>query len=166
MKWQAIEALYVNDAASHGQACAAAGLSCPPDVFEQLFHDHHEDRDFASDLAGVDWSRVVWEEQLLSGVRLRQVACPRGYQYAVDEARARTLMQGLTDEREAVLASWREAQTWVRAPVVLEGAVLGLPVALELRVGFTRLGDLLGMLDRGEVPEALRHRVWVGILRA
>jgi hypothetical protein len=29
-------------------------------------------------------------------------------------------------------------------------------------VGFTRLGNLLGLLDRAEVPEAQRHRVWVG----
>jgi hypothetical protein len=31
-------------------------------------------------------------------------------------------------------------------------------------VGFTRLGNLLGLLDREEVPESRRHRVWLGEL--
>jgi hypothetical protein len=130
----------------------------------QLFHDHHDDVDYSRDMGQVDWSRVVWEERLLSGVRLRQVAAPRGYRHAVDEARARTLAHGLQDEREDVLASWREAKTWVRAPVLVEGAVLGSMVALEIRVGFTRLGDLLGMLNRGEVTEVQGHIVHVGRL--
>jgi hypothetical protein len=166
MRWSDIQSLYDSDLDAHARRCAAEGLNCPLDVFEQLFHDHHDDADYARDLLGVDWSKVEWDEQWLSGVKLRHVAAPRGYQYAVDEARALTFAGGLQDEREEVLASWREAKTWVRAPVLVEGAVLGTMVALEVRVGFTRLGDLLGMLDRQDVPEVQMHRVWVGGLRA
>ena len=93
---------------------------------------------------------------------MRQVAVPRGYQYAVDEARAETFAYGLQDDREEVLASWREAGSWVRPPVLLEGDVLGLLIGLELHVGFTRLGDLYGMMDRREVGEVEPHRVWIG----
>jgi hypothetical protein len=32
----------------------------------------------------------------------------------------------------------------------------------ECLVGFTRLGNLLGLLDRGEVKETARHLAWVG----
>ena len=32
----------------------------------------------------------------------------------------------------------------------------------ECLVGFTRLGNLLGLLDRGEVKEAARYLAWVG----
>jgi hypothetical protein len=32
----------------------------------------------------------------------------------------------------------------------------------EFVVGFTRLGNLLGALDRGDVPEVATHRVWIG----
>jgi hypothetical protein len=163
--WSDVESSYVSNAEKHWRACEASGLVCPFDVFEQLFHDHHEDRDFARDLTRVDWSRVVWEERLLSGVRLRQVAVPRGYQYAVDEARADTLLHGLQDDREEVIASWRESGSWVRSPVLMEGEVLGLTIGLELHVGFTRLGDLYGMLDRREVGEIGVHRVWLGVLR-
>jgi hypothetical protein len=31
----------------------------------------------------------------------------------------------------------------------------------ELIVGFTRLGNLLGALDRQDLPEHARHRVWI-----
>jgi hypothetical protein len=163
--WAGIEALHLDDAQAHWQTCTASGLVCPLDVFEQLFHDHRGDREFARDLMSVDWSHVVWEERLLSGVGLRRVAAPRGYQYAVDEARARTLAHGLSDERDEVQASWRDARTWVRAPVLIEGEVVGMSLGLEVLVGFTRLGDLLGMLDRGEVREVQGHKIWVGVLR-
>lgn len=33
---------------------------------------------------------------------------------------------------------------------------------MEVLVGFTRLGNSLGILDREEVPEVDRHLVWIG----
>jgi hypothetical protein len=47
----------------------------------------------------------------------------------------------------------------------LENVLAGLQTSgyeYELLVGFTRLGSLFGLLDRQEVPELMRHRVWVG----
>jgi hypothetical protein len=166
MRWTQVQALYDPDLRTHWERSVQAGLSAPLDAFEQLFHDHHDDPDFARDLVSVDWTQVEWEEQEFSGVKLRRVAAPRGYQYAVDEARARTLEFGLQDERADVLQSWRDHQTWVRAPVLMEGSVLGLSLEYQVLVGFTRLGDLLGLLDRREVPEIKTHWVWVGILRS
>jgi hypothetical protein len=32
----------------------------------------------------------------------------------------------------------------------------------ECLVGFTRLGNLLGLLDRQDIPEYPAHRVWLG----
>jgi hypothetical protein len=137
---------------------------CPPSLAPApwLFHDHHGDAAFAADLKAVDWSRVVWEEQLYSGVKWRQVAAPRGYQYAIDEKRVQTFLYGLQDERPEVVASWQEQGTWVRSPVVVQGDVLSNLYRFELLVGFSRVGDLLGLLDRGEVREAATHRVLVG----
>lgn len=93
---------------------------------------------------------------------LRRVAVDRGYQYAVDEARRRTFARGINDEREDVVAHWIEYRTWLRPPIVVTGEVTGSGYQYELLVGFTRLGNLLGLLDRAEVPEAQRHRVWRG----
>ena len=50
----------------------------------------------------------------------------------------------------------------LRAPILVTGEVTGSGFQYELLVGFTRLGNLLGLLDRAEVPEAQRHRVWIG----
>jgi hypothetical protein len=166
LNWSAIERAYDEDPGRHGKAARAIGLACPADVFEQLFHDHHGDGAFAADLKAVDWSRVVWTEEDFTGVRLRQVAAPRGYQYAIDEARARTMLYGLTDERPEVVASWRTSGTWVRAPVLVDGGVLSNLYRYELLVGFTRVGDLLGLLDRGDIREMTTHRVWVGRVKA
>jgi hypothetical protein len=47
-------------------------------------------------------------------------------------------------------------------PVMVAGEVLGSRVGYELLVGFTRLGNLLGLLDREEVPQSQRHLVWIG----
>jgi hypothetical protein len=43
---------------------------------------------------------------------------------------------------------------------MVAGDVFGSNVGYELLVGFTRLGNLLGLLDREEVPEVARHLVW------
>jgi hypothetical protein len=166
MSWSAIERLFDDDVDRHWQACLAAGLDCPVDAFEQLFHDHYGDAAYAADLKAVDWSRVVWAQERFTGVRLRQVVAPRGYQYAIDEARARTAQYGLQDERPEVAKSWEEEGTWVRAPVLLDGGVLSNLYRYEMLVGFTRIGDLLGLLDRSEVRETATHRVWVGQKRA
>jgi hypothetical protein len=40
--------------------------------------------------------------------------------------------------------------------------VTGVSRRYECVVGFTRLGNLLGLMDRGEVKETARHLAWVG----
>jgi hypothetical protein len=141
------------------------GLACPFDAFEQLFFDHHDDVDMAMLLRHVDFTRVAWEEGALSGVVWRRVMPLRANQVAVDEARHRTFTEGLSDEREAVLVHWEQALTWLRSPVLISGDVLGSGIEYELLVGNSRVGNLLGLLDRREVPEVKRHRAWVAIAR-
>jgi hypothetical protein len=162
LTWSTIRAAYAPDLAQHLARAADLGLECPPDVFEQLFHDHHGDADFGQILRFVDWGEVEWEEGELSGVALRQVAVPRPYRFAVDEARRRTAEQGFSDERPEVMEQWAAQHTWIRAPIALTGEVLRSHLAYELIVGFTRLGNLLGALDRRELPESSRHRIWIG----
>ena len=96
---------------------------------------------------------------------LRHAGVPRAYQRAVNEARALTARDGFYDERPEVMGHWETAHTWIRSPIILAGDVLQSVVNYELVVGFTRLGNLLGVLDRLDVPESARHRVWIGRLR-
>jgi hypothetical protein len=160
--WARIQRLYDADAVVHWQRCEAEGLSCPQEVFTQLFHEEANNEDFAVIVRSIDWGRVSWELQEMSGIALRQVRVDRGYQYALDEARDRATQFGIVDEREEVVTHWKEAKSWIVAPVVVSAELLGGGGGLELLVGFTRLGNLLGMLDREEVKETQKHLVWVG----
>jgi hypothetical protein len=110
----------------------------------------------------LDWGRVSWELAEFSGVALRHMRVDREYQHALDEARDRATQFGIVDEREEVVSHWRDAKSWVVPPVVVSGDLLGGGTGFELLVAYTRLGNLLGLLDREEVPEVHKHLVWVG----
>jgi hypothetical protein len=175
--WGRVERLYDADAEVHWQRCASEGLECPLDVFAQLFHaeEAHPMPAESADVRpggprllnlaivrAVDWGRVRWELEEFSGVALRQVRVDRGYQYALDEARDRATRFGVVDDRIDVVEHWRDAHSWFVPPVMVAGEVLASSVGYEMLVGSTRLGNLLALLDRQEIPEVARHLVWVG----
>jgi hypothetical protein len=160
--WAKIRRLYDADAVVHWQRCESEGLQCPQEVFTQLFFEEANNEDFSVIVRSIDWGRVSWELQELSGVALRHMRVDRGYQHALDEARDRATQFGIVDDREEVVKHWKDAKSWVVPPVVVSGDLLGGGAGFELLVGYTRLGNLLGMLDREEVAEANRLLVWVG----
>jgi hypothetical protein len=67
-----------------------------------------------------------------------------------------------TDNRLEIVEQWRTAGTWLRSPILVAGGVTGTVLGNECLVGFTRLGNLLGLLDRQDIPEYATHRVWLG----
>jgi hypothetical protein len=160
--WSRIQRLYDADPVIHWQRCESEGLQCPQEVFTQLFHEEANSEDFAVIVRTVDWGRVRWELEELSGIALRHVRVDRGYQHALDEARDRATQFGIVDERQEVVNHWRDAKSWIVPPVLVAGDLLGGRSGFELLVGYTRLGNLLGLLDRQEVSEAKKHLVWVG----
>jgi hypothetical protein len=160
--WARIQRLYDADALAHWRRCELEGLQCPQQVFTQLCRDKARDGDFAAIASTVDWGKLRWDLEEMSGVALRHVHVDRGYRLALDEARDHAICYGIVDEREEVEAHWRDAKSWTVPPVAVSGELVGHEARFELLVGFTRLGNLLGMLDRQEVPEAKMHLVWVG----
>jgi hypothetical protein len=160
--WSRIQRLYDADAVVHWQRCESEGLQCPQEVFTQLFFEEATNEGFAAMVRAVDWGRVRWELEELSGIALRHVRVDRGYQHALDEARDRATQFGIVDERQEVVDHWRDAKSWIVPPVIVAGELLGGGSGLELLVGYTRLGNLLGLLDRQEVSEVKKHLVWVG----
>jgi hypothetical protein len=160
--WARIQRLYDADALTHWQRCEAEGLQCPQEVFVQLFHEEANNEDFAVIVRSIDWGGVNWELQEMSGVALRHMRVDRGYQHALDEARTQATQFGIVDEREEVVSHWQEAKSWLVAPVAVSADLFGGGGGFEVLVGFTRLGNLLGMLDREEVKEAQKHLVWIG----
>lgn len=162
LTWKKIEALSVEDPVRHWEAARQRGLETPFDVFVQLFHEPLVAMPKA--VAGVDWLQVAWSEEWMSGAELRGVYVDRLFQHAVDEARSVTIQEGLYDDRPEVLAAWRQEHTWIVPPVLLSGDITGTTHRYELLAGNTRLGNLLGLMDRQEVAESQRHRVWLGRL--
>jgi hypothetical protein len=160
--WSRIQRLYDLDAATHWQRCESEGLQCPQEVFAQLFHEQANSEDFAVIVRSIDWGRVRWELQEISGMALRHVRVDREYQHALDEARDRATRFGIVDERQEVVEHWRDAKSWIVPPVAVSFDLLGGGAGLELLIGYTRLGNLLALLDREEVPEIQKHLVWVG----
>ena len=125
LSWGRIQSLVDPDAPTHWDRCHAQGFAYPVDVFDQLFHDHHHDLDFGHMVRLGDWGTVRWEEDELSGVALRQIGASRDYQNAVDETRLRTGEAGVQDGREEGMTSWRDDGTWMRAPILVTGDILG-----------------------------------------
>lgn len=160
--WSRVQRLYGPDAVTHWQRCESEGLQCPQEVFSQLFHEEANSEDFAAIVRAVDWGRVRWELEEMSGIALRHVQVDRGYEHALDEARDRATQFGIVDERQEVVDHWRDAKSWIVPPVIVAGELLGGGSGYELLVGHTRVGNLLGMLDRQEVSEVQKHLVWVG----
>jgi hypothetical protein len=160
--WGRVQRLYDVDPTVHWQRCEAEGLQCPSEVFTQLFHADATDADFAAIVRGVDWGRIHWELSELSGIALRRVSVDRGYQHALDEARDRARRFGIVDDRAEVVDHWRDAHSWFVPPVMVAGEALGTNIGYELLVGHTRLGNLLGLLDRQEISEIQNHLVWIG----
>jgi hypothetical protein len=105
---------------------------------------------------------VRWELQEISGMALRHVRVDREYQHALDEARDQATRFGIIDERQEVVDHWRDAKSWIVPPVAVSFDLPGGGAGLELLIGYTRLGNLLALLDREEVPETQKHLVWVG----
>jgi hypothetical protein len=160
--WSRIQRLYDADAVTHWQRCESEGLQSPQEVFVQIFHEEATNEDFAVIVRAVDWGHVRWELEELSGIALRHVRVDRGYQHALDEARDHATQFGIVDERQEVVDRWRDAKSWIVPPVIVAADLLGGGSGFELLVGHTRLGNLLGLLDRQEVSEVQKHLVWVG----
>jgi hypothetical protein len=160
--WARIRRLYDANAVVHWQRCEAEGLQCPQEVFTQLFHEEANNEDFAVIVRSIDWGRVHWELQEFSGVALLHVRVDRAFQLALDEARERASQFGILDYREEVISHWKEAKSWIVPPVMISAELLGGGEGYELLVGYTRLGNLLALLDREEIPEVQKHLAWIG----
>jgi hypothetical protein len=162
LTWNALQKIYSPDPVEYLALAQGFGLQWPLDVFEQLFIDHHDDAEFAELVKFIDWGAIEWSEKRFSGAMLRRVGVPSFYQLAVDEARIRTAEEGFRDERGEVMTHWQEAKTWMRAPIIVSGDLFQSALQYELIVGFTRLGNVLGAIDRQDLPESAQHSIWLG----
>jgi len=135
-----MQRLYDGDPVTHWERCESEGLQCPQEIFTPLFNEKATAEDFSVIVRSIDWGRVRWELEELSGAT----------------------QFGIVDDRQEVVDHWRDAKSWIVPPVAVACDLLGGGAGLELLIGYTRLGNLLALLDREEVPEIQKHLVWVG----
>lgn len=154
-----VAALWHAEFDTHRARAAEIGVQCPEPVFAQLFHAPRLDPTHLLVVGAIDWRGVRWCDAQLSGHALAEVHVHRALEAAVDNARDATASAGL-DDTEA--AAWSTSMTWSDPPILIDGDVSASPVSYELIVGATRLGRLLGLIDRGDLTADARHRVWVG----
>ena len=160
--WPLLQSTFLEDPQTHWEHCQSQGLECPLEVFTQLFHESLRTPAVPAITAQVDWTAVRWSQEELAGHELRQVYIDRQFAWGVEEAYLATLDASVSDERPAVIEGWQRQQSWIVPPVFVTGAVIGSASRHALLVGNTRLGNLLGLLVRGEVAPERRHRVWIG----
>jgi hypothetical protein len=158
--------LYDADADEHRRRALEIGLDCPAEVFEQLFRIQPLDPLLLVAVASIDWLPVRWREAELSGTVLAQVGLPRSFEAGVQSARLTALKLLSDDEQPEGFAVWESAGTWLRPPVLVTGDVAGIEVSYQLLVGRTRLGSLVGLMERGDIPAERHHRVWIGAARS
>lgn len=108
-----------------GSGASRKDCSAPKEVFTQLFHEKAHDEDFAVIVRSIDWGRVRWELQEISGIALRHVRVDREYQHALDEARDRATRFDIVDDRQDVVDHWRDAGSWIIPPVAVSCDLLG-----------------------------------------
>ena len=83
-------------------------------------------------------------------------------EHVADAIREFTIEDSVQDNRPVMIAHWQEATTRLMSPIIVASSLLGRSGVDELLVGSTRLGNLPGLLERGEVPRAAPYRVRLG----
>ena len=92
------------------------------------------------------------------------VRVARDFQHALDEARNQATTFGIAVDRLEVVNHRRDAKSWIVPPVAVSWDLIGGGggAGLEFLISYTRLGNLLALLDREDVPGIYKHLVWIG----
>src|ERR1700743_2623285 len=144
--WSRIQRLYDPDPTAHWQRCELEGLQCPARSICPTLSRAIEQRRLCRDCAQHRLGRRGLQE--ISGIAMRHVRVAREYQHAPDEARDQATRFGIVDERQEVVDHWRDARSWIVPPVAVACDLLGGGAGREILIGYTRLVNLLALLDR------------------
>lgn len=141
-------------------------LPMPVDVLEQFVYDHGLNEIFQEQYGQIDLQLLRWECEQRPARELIQASVHQGFDQ--HERTATDIAAVATAGWEAVCLppgaaeAWQRAGTWLRPPVMLDGALIGTTAALHLVEGHTRLGALRGLVDIGVLNAELPHEVWIG----
>jgi hypothetical protein len=142
-------------------------LPMPEDVLEQVLHDHGIKPEFQKQYGHLDLTQLSWHQEELradtlvpSSVYIRY----SGYVDDIADRLRRVARHGWSDVHlpHGAAEHWQRSKTWMRAPVFLNGSLIGSDRSLHLVEGHTRLGALRGLLETGLIRPDSTHTSWVG----
>jgi len=145
----------------------ALELPMPDDVLEQLVCDHGTKWEFQQQYGHLNLHALNWD---LLSIRADEILACSVYpnftewmETAADRTRVVTI-GGWEDAEmpQGAVDHWQSHHTWMRAPVMLRGELVGSDRILHLVEGHTRVGSLRGLVEAGGLPASSLHQVWVG----
>lgn len=137
-----------------------AALAWPNDVVEQWVFDHSGHGPFLADYGELDLTGLTWSLERLSSQLLSSLGTGPSDGDAIEQYAADPDFW-LNKRKQVIVDAWQAHGTWLRAPLLIDRAVL-TPQGHGLQVieGRTRVGLLRERLRLGQ-KVAAHHEAWV-----
>ncbi len=139
----------------------------PSGILEQLYSAHGRKSEFQDQYASLDLDGIRWIEGDLEASSIIAASVYPEFRPWFDSVSCRVNEMyekgwNSIDVRPAVRESWEKNRTWLQAPILISGDLVGSDSKFHLVEGHTRVGLLKGLVAHGTVTPDSVHRVWVG----
>ena len=141
---------------------------CPIEIINDIYADHGRKAEFQAEYGNVDISKLHWKLMEFTGKELIESSIiPEFLQWVL--TCKKKLNDFNTDGWECISNiktiedSWNTNKTWLKPPYFFDPNVLAISKNnLHLVEGHTRLGILMGLINKKIVSPTMTHKVWLG----
>ncbi|MCI0457083.1 MAG: hypothetical protein L0Z62_08895 [Gemmataceae bacterium] len=135
-------------------------LPMPDDVLEQFLADHGVTHEFQGQYGDLDLHGIDWRLIPTPAAEIINCSVYPGFQDWFDAVRERTLEVPRSGWKDVLLRAdgkqhWQDHRTWKRAPLFIQGDLVGSDRLLHLIEGHTRARALKGLVDSGWLPRTV-----------
>lgn len=139
----------------------------PIDVVNQFYSDHCSNSAYQRYYGHLKLDDIHWTLLEFTGDEIVSFTHIAEYDRRYIDSRDRGFKAGSMGLEYAhsckkVIDYWRNHNTWIVAPITIEGSLVSLTSKYHLVEGHTRLGLLNGFIDVGLIDKSVIHKVWVG----
>lgn len=138
----------------------------PKDVLEQVYSDHGRKYDFQKQYGEIELDSITWKKIQVSGSEI--VNCTYYSLFTAVEIACSRLVHwdeqnwNCIDVRSQIVSHWKKENTWKRPPIFIDGSFIQGSNKYHLVEGHTRLGVLIGLLNRKITLHKDKHLIWYG----
>ena len=141
---------------------------CPIEIINDIYADHGRKDAFQTQYGNIDISELHWEIIAIKGIDLIDFTLNKDFSQWVTTCENR--LDKFADDEWGCIStikniqeSWKTNKTWLRPPYFFDSNVLDLTQnKLHLVEGHTRLGILMGLINKKIVSPTMTHKVWLG----